>query len=148
MPVVIHTNIAPPPKRDWRQAMGRGMACRCPACGNGKLFNGFLKPVAVCASCGEELSHQRADDLPPYIIITIVGHIVVGGLLLAEQYADWSFTTYMVIWPLLTVVLSMALMQPVKGAVIGLQWAFHMHGFDNGMPDSQTSSPRIQQEGT
>ncbi|MEI5663366.1 DUF983 domain-containing protein [Bosea sp. CCNWLW174] len=120
--------------RDWRQAMRRGLFGRCPHCGEGKLFRTFLKPVDSCAACGETLHHQRADDLPPYIVITIVGHIVVGGILLAEKYSNWSIALHLWVWLPLTVFLSLALMQPAKGAVIGLQWALRMHGFGGAMP--------------
>ena len=122
------------PERDWREAVGRGFRGKCPSCGEGKLFRAFLKPVDACEDCGEPMHHQRADDLPPYIVITIVGHIVVGGLLLSEKYADWSMTTHMLIWPPLCVVLTLLFMQPVKGAVVGLQWANRMHGFGGEWP--------------
>lgn len=115
--------------REWRLAVARGLKGRCPHCGGGRLFRAFLKPVDACGTCGEPLHHQRADDLPPYIVITIVGHIVVGGLLLAEKYGDWPMALHMVVWPALTLALALALMQPVKGGVIGLQWALRMHGF-------------------
>lgn len=127
-------------ERDWRMAIGHGLRGRCPACGEGRLFRGFLKPVEACAACGEPMHHQRADDLPPYVVITIVGHIIVGGLLLAEKYADWSMGLHMAIWPALTVILSLLLMQPVKGGVIGLQWAMRMHGF-GGVPDAAERQP-------
>ncbi|MFN3670351.1 MAG: DUF983 domain-containing protein [Bosea sp. (in: a-proteobacteria)] len=129
-----------PVERDWRSAIGRGMMGRCPHCGQGRLFRGFLKPVDQCEACGEAMHHQRADDLPPYIVITIVGHIVVGGLLMAEKYADWPMWLHMAIWPALTVLLSLALMQPAKGAVIGLQWALRMHGF-GGLADRAEREP-------
>ncbi|MDP3409063.1 DUF983 domain-containing protein [Bosea sp. (in: a-proteobacteria)] len=140
MPVQMNTILDEPVARDWRSAVGRGLRGRCPHCGEGRLFKGFLKPVDACAACGELLHHQRADDLPPYVVITIVGHIVVGGLLMAEKYADWSMGLHMAIWPALTVVLSLILMQPVKGGVIGLQWAMRMHGF-GGMPDLPERQP-------
>lgn len=120
--------------RDWRLAVRRGLLGRCPHCGRGKLFRAFLKPVDSCQACGESLHHQRADDLPPYIVITIVGHVVVGGILLAEKYSNWSMALHLWIWPPLTILLSLALMQPVKGAVVGLQWALRMHGFGGAMP--------------
>ena len=128
---------ARPAERDWRQAVGRGLNGRCPCCGEGRLFRGFLKPVERCASCGEDLHHQRADDLPPYIVITIVGHVVVGGLLLAERLADWPMWLHMAIWPALTLLLALVLMQPVKGGVVGLQWALRMHGFGGEAPRSE-----------
>jgi uncharacterized protein (DUF983 family) len=146
MPVVTHVSPVQVAPRDWRQAVTRGLACHCPACGMGKLFSRFLKPVPLCESCHEDLSPQRSDDLPPYIVITIVGHVVVGGLLLAEQYADWSFTAHMIIWPSLVLVMSLALMQPVKGAVIGLQWGMRMHGFEAAAPD-MAQPPGMRQEG-
>ncbi|MGL4727389.1 MAG: DUF983 domain-containing protein [Bosea sp. (in: a-proteobacteria)] len=136
-------------ERDWRVAVGRGIRCRCPACGEGKLYNGFLKPVAACEACGEDLSHQRADDMPPYIVITIVGHIVVGGMLLAERFGEWSMATHMMVWISLTIILAIGLLQPVKGGVIGLQWALRMHGFakdhvgddhQNGLTDQKRST--------
>lgn len=140
MAVQIHTSARAPQERDWRMAIGNGLRGRCPQCGKGKLFRGFLKPVDTCEACGEALHHQRADDLPPYVVITIVGHIIVGGLLLAERYADWSMGLHMAIWPALTVLLSLVLMQPVKGGVIGLQWAMRMHGF-GGVPDRPERQP-------
>ncbi len=140
MSVQIHDSFGRPAERDWRLAVGRGLGGRCPHCGEGKLFRAFLKPVDACAACGEVLQHQRADDLPPYIVITIVGHIVVGGLLMAEKFANWPMAVHMTIWPLLTIVLSLLLMQPVKGGVVGLQWAMRMHGF-GGEPDRPMRQP-------
>jgi len=140
MSVQIHGSIAQEPEREWRKAIGHGLKGRCPHCGRGRLFRAFLKPVDTCEACGEPLHHQRADDLPPYVVITIVGHIIVGGLLLAEKYADWPMSLHMAIWPALTVLLSLILMQPVKGGVIGLQWALRMHGF-GGEPDRPERQP-------
>ena len=65
------------PKRDLFRAMRRGFRCRCPNCGKGALFAGYLKPLPECRVCGEDLSHQRADDAPPYFTILIVGHVIV-----------------------------------------------------------------------
>ncbi len=113
----------------------RGLACRCPACGQGRLYRAYLKPVDACASCGEELHHQRADDAPPYVVITIVAHVVIGGLLWLEVARQPPVWVHMAIWLPLTIVLSLALLPPVKGALIGLQWALRMHGFGDGDPD-------------
>ena len=139
----IHIHSAEPhlEERDWRQAIARGLRSRCPHCGKGRLFRAFLKPVDRCETCGEDLHHQRADDLPPYIVITIVGHIIVGGLLLAEKFAEWPMWLHMTVWPLLTIILSFVLMQPVKGGVVGLQWAVRMHGF-GGEPDRPERQPQ------
>ena len=57
---------------------------RCPNCGEGKLFRAFLKVNEKCPACGEELFHHRADDLPAYLVIVVVGHIVVPLALAIE----------------------------------------------------------------
>ena len=114
------------------RAMGRGLLCRCPACGRGRLFGRYLKVVASCEACGREMHHHRADDLPPYLVIFIVGHAIAWGILVAETSYEAPIWFHMAVWPLLTVVLSLALLQPLKGAVVGLQYALRMHGFGEG----------------
>ena len=114
---------------DWRSAIGRGLKGRCPACGSGRLFPRFLKVADQCSACGAELHHHRADDLPPYIVILIVGHIVGWGILMAETEFEAPLWLHLAVWPLLALVLSLLLLQPVKGAVVGLQYALGMHGF-------------------
>lgn len=117
-----------PAREIWR-SMRRGAALRCPACGEGRMFAGYLKVTSACASCGEELHHQRADDAPTYIVITIVAHVVVGALLWVEVAYQPPVWLHMAMWLPLTVILSLALLPPVKGALVGLQWALRMHGF-------------------
>ena len=82
-----------------------------------------------CPNCGEEIHHHRADDLPAYLVIVIVGHIVLGAFMGVEATSTLSTWQHILIWVPLTIILSVALLQPVKGAVIGLQLAFYMHGF-------------------
>ncbi|MGY6710579.1 MAG: DUF983 domain-containing protein [Rhizobiaceae bacterium] len=124
----------------WR-AMSRGFMGRCPHCGEGKLFGAFLKVNDRCEACGEEYHHHRADDLPAYIVIVIVGHLVVSKFVLLEMTMDLSLWIHMVIWGPLTIFLSLALLQPVKGAVVGLQWANRLHGF-GGDTDDHFYAPR------
>ncbi|QFU16660.1 DUF983 domain-containing protein [Microvirga thermotolerans] len=111
------------------EAMKRGFSCRCPACGQGRLFRGFLKVVDSCEACGVEMHHHRADDLPPYVVMFIVGHLVGYGILMSETRFEWPLWVHLAVWPALTLALCLLLMQPVKGAVVGLQYALGMHGF-------------------
>lgn len=113
-------------------AMRRGFAGRCPACGKGRLFGRFLKVADSCNACGTELHHHRADDLPPYIVIIIVGHLIGYGILMTETKLEMPLWIHLAIWPLLTLLMCLALLQPVKGAVVGLQYALGMHGFGAG----------------
>jgi uncharacterized protein (DUF983 family) len=110
-------------------AMKRGFLCRCPACDKGPLFRAFLKVVDHCEACGTEFHHHRADDLPPYLVIFIVGHLIGYGILVTETRLEMPMWLHLAIWPALTLILCLVLLQPVKGAVVGLQYALGMHGF-------------------
>jgi uncharacterized protein (DUF983 family) len=122
-------------KRDLWSAMKRGFRGRCPRCGEGKLFRAFLKVDDHCSACGLDFTPHRADDLPAYLVIVIVGHIVVPIALSIETNFSPPVWLQMAIYLPLTFVMSLALLQPVKGAVVGFQWAMRMHGFDENAPD-------------
>jgi len=124
-----------PPARDVWLAMKRGFRGRCPHCGEGKLFCAFLKVNTTCPACGEELFHHRADDLPAYLVIVIVGHIVVPVVLAIETRFSPPMLLQLAIYLPLTLISSLLLLQPVKGTVVGLQWACRMHGFDENSAD-------------
>lgn len=110
-------------------AMKRGLLGRCPHCGEGKLFSSFLKVVDRCEHCGEEMHHHRADDLPAYIVVVIVGHVVVAAFMGVEATTTLSTWQHLAIWVPMTIVMALAMLRPVKGAIVGLQWALYMHGF-------------------
>jgi uncharacterized protein (DUF983 family) len=117
------------PRPRW-QAFKRGFAGRCPACGEGRIFRAYLKVADSCTCCREELHHHRADDAPPYFTILIVGHIVGTLLLIGEE--RWPAAPMwmpIVAGLILAVLMSLALLPRVKGALIGWQWALRMHGF-------------------
>jgi uncharacterized protein (DUF983 family) len=122
-------------RRDVMQAMGRGARCRCPNCGKGRLYSKYLKVVHTCDVCGTDLYHQRADDAPPYFTMLIVGHIVVGGILTLEVTYHPPTWVQLAIWLPTLVVMSLALLPIVKGALVGLQWALRMHGFGGEEPE-------------
>jgi uncharacterized protein (DUF983 family) len=117
------------PARPLWTAMRRGFLGRCPNCGEGRLFASYVKTVTACGHCGEEIHHHRADDLPAYLVVLIVGHIIVGAFLGIEATSTLSLGAHLAIWVPLTVVSAVALLRPVKGVIVGLQWAFYMHGF-------------------
>ena len=107
----------------------RGLRGRCPKCGEGRLFRAFLKVADNCPACGEEFHHHRADDFPAYLVIVIVGHIVVAMVLAVEAAYAPPLWLHALIWLPMTFALSLALIQPVKGAVVALQWQHGMEGF-------------------
>lgn len=127
MAIDIRTSVEARPL--W-PALAKGMACKCPKCGEGKLFRAYLKTADECSNCGEVFSHHRADDLPPYIAIFIVGHIIIAAMLHIEMIMTVNPMTYMVVLVPLSIVMPLALLPSIKGAVVALQWSMRMHGFD------------------
>jgi uncharacterized protein (DUF983 family) len=125
------------PKRPVFQAMWRGALGRCPSCGKGRLFGRYLKVADECPHCAEALHHQRADDAPPYFTIFAVGHIIVPLMLAFEVAFKPAIWLHTVIWGPVTIALCLALLPVIKGAIVGLQWALYMHGFD---PDSEENA--------
>ena len=134
-PTVWSQETALKEKRDVWQALKRGFRGRCPRCGEGKLFRAFLKTADSCPVCGQDFTPHRADDLPAYLVIVIVGHIVVPLALMIETNYSPPVALQLAIYLPLTFVASLALLQPVKGAVVGMQWALRMHGFDENNPE-------------
>jgi len=106
------------PARPMWGSIGRGLRSRCPA-------------------CGEALHHHRADDAPAYFVILIVGHVVVPAALMAEVAYAPPYWLHAVLWLPLTIGLAVGLLQPIKGAIVGWQWANYMHGFD---PNAETEA--------
>ena len=134
-PTVWSQETALKEKRNVWQAMKRGFRGRCPRCGEGKLFRAFLKTADSCSVCGQDFTPHRADDLPAYLVIVIVGHIVVPLALMIETNYSPPVALQLAVYLPITFFASLGLLQPVKGAVVGMQWALRMHGFDEENPE-------------
>lgn len=119
-------------ERDLRSAVLRGLRGHCPSCGQAALFGRFLKPVDHCPACGQRWSGHRADDMPAYLVVLALGHILVPLLVATNLRFDPPMWLEMLLWPGLALLLALLLIQPAKGAVIGFQWARRMHGFAGG----------------
>lgn len=118
------------PDRLVGQSLLRGWRRRCPACGKGKAFDGYLKVKDSCDQCCEELHHQRADDAPPYFTILLVGHTIIPLALTVEMNYQPAYWLQALVWLPLTLAFTLALLPRIKGALVGYQWALRMHGFD------------------
>jgi len=131
-------------ERKLMPALARGVMCKCPHCGKGGLFRAYLKTRDVCPVCGEELFHHRADDMPPYIAILIVGHVLVGLMLDLDMAWHIPPMTYLM-WLLpIGIFLPVAILPSIKGGVVAMQWALRMHGFggeEDGVPIESEDPP-------
>jgi uncharacterized protein (DUF983 family) len=128
MPIETRTPSDLPPRPRW-QSLKRGFRQTCPNCGRGRMFGRFLKVNDACPSCGEELHHQQADDAPAYFTILITGHVIVAGVLWMEQSMMPPLWLQAAVWLPALLAMSLWLLPRIKGALIGYQWAVHMHGF-------------------
>jgi uncharacterized protein (DUF983 family) len=100
--------------------MARGAVGRCPVCGEGKLFAGYVRLVERCASCGAPLGAVRADDAPPYFTIFITAHFIIALVVVAGQDTDLPVWVMVAFFVPLTLVIAMLLLRPVKGATVGV----------------------------
>lgn len=121
--------IADGSDRDLWPALRRGYARKCPSCGSGALFDGYLKLRDTCPVCHEDLSQARADDGPAYLTILIVGHLMIPFL--HVSFTMWRPHPMVMfsVFGMACVVLSLYLLPRLKGAVVAFQWARRMHGF-------------------
>lgn len=113
-----------------KPALRRGACLKCPRCGEGRLFRGYLKVAGRCDVCGLDLTPQRADDGPAYIVILLVAHLIGFSLVPMFGLMGDHPARVALVLGLAAVVLSLALLPPVKGMFVALQWVKGMHGFD------------------
>ncbi len=117
------------PDRSAKSAILRGLQCRCPNCGEGRMFTGYLNVNPRCPVCQEDLSGHRADDGPAYLVILIVGHLLAPILIYSFVKFRPDPMVLATIFTVGTVALSLFLLPRMKGFVVGIQWAKGMHGF-------------------
>ena len=103
-------------------AARRGILGRCPCCGEGKLFRAYLKQVDNCSVCGEAFGHIRADDAAPWLTIILVGHIFVPLMLVFVAFSTMPSWESAVIWSVIFVGLSLAILPRAKGLFIAILW--------------------------
>lgn len=115
-------------KTSIRSVLGRGFRRKCPNCGAGRLFRSYLKPVDNCEACATEYGHIRADDIPAYFTILLVGHIVVPLAVTVEQLYHPPQWMHMLAWIPLTLILTLGLLPCIKGASVGVMWRLRLSG--------------------
>ncbi|MCB1446234.1 MAG: DUF983 domain-containing protein [Rhizobiaceae bacterium] len=99
-----------------------GLSCTCPRCGQGKLFDGFIKLRPQCRSCGLDYSFADAGDGPAVFVILIIGFVVVGLALWTEVNYNPPFWLHFLLWIPLTIGLSLWLLRVLKALLIALQY--------------------------
>ena len=104
------------------QSAMRGLACKCPRCGKGKLYAGFLDLRPKCASCGLDYGFIDAGDGPAIFLIMIAGAIVVGSALIVEIKYQPPFWLHAALWLPLILATTLLPMRSMKSLLIALQF--------------------------
>lgn len=99
-----------------------GLACRCPRCGGGKLYSGFLQVRETCDVCGLDLRGHDSGDGPAVFLIFLLGIIVVPLALWVEMTYRPALWVHVALWFPMTIGLTLLLLRPLKGIMIGLQY--------------------------
>jgi len=99
-----------------------GLTCRCPRCGKGRLFDGFLGLAPACTVCGLSYGFADSGDGPAVFVIFVVAPIVVVLALILEAVAHPAPYVHLIIWLPVTVILSLALLRPFKATLLALQY--------------------------
>jgi uncharacterized protein (DUF983 family) len=112
----------PPAVSPIRAALG----CRCPRCGQGRLFAGLLSVRAACEVCGLDLSAQDAGDGPAVFVILFLGLIVVGLAAVVEIRFSPPIWVHLLLWTPLILGGAIAMLRPLKAGLIALQYRHHL----------------------
>jgi uncharacterized protein (DUF983 family) len=99
-----------------------GMRGRCPRCGEGRLFTGFLTVPPRCSACGLDFSFADSGDGPAVFIMMIVGFVVVGLALVVEFTLHPPYWLHALLWIPLVLILALGLLRPLKGWLIAQQY--------------------------
>jgi len=108
-------------ERNLGQALQRGARGRCPACGKGRLFSAYLKPVAQCPECAEDLARYQTADFAPYVVTFVIGVIFTPIVLALTSSGASDFMLPILL--ITAVIAALLLLPPMKGAALGLLWA-------------------------
>jgi uncharacterized protein (DUF983 family) len=115
----------PGEKSIW-MGLKRGLARRCPNCGRGRLFSGYLTIRSPCQVCGNDNAIYPADDFPPYLTVFITRHVVIALFVWTDYVYVPPIWVEVAIWLPLTALMCLALLPFMKGAAVGLCWAMNI----------------------
>jgi uncharacterized protein (DUF983 family) len=110
------------PTRGLASTIWAGIVGRCPVCGQGRLFQGYLHLAPACSVCGLDFSAADAGDGPAVFVILVTGFLVVGAALIVEILYAPPYWLHALVWGPLAIVLPLLLLRSFKGVLIALQF--------------------------
>jgi uncharacterized protein (DUF983 family) len=100
----------------------RGALRHCPQCGEGDLFQSYLRPREFCENCSETFEGLEAEDGPAWLTIALTAHLVIPLLILLESKTSFSYGIESVILCLFTILCVLLILPIAKGAFIAFLW--------------------------
>ncbi|MDE0335413.1 MAG: DUF983 domain-containing protein [Defluviicoccus sp.] len=122
---MVRPGVHPP-----RSPIATGLACRCPRCGAGSLYDGLLTVADKCEACGLDFGPHDSGDGPAVFTIPILGAVVVALAFWLEMLAGPPFWVHIAIWPPAIVVLALAMLRRVKGLLVAFHYKNLRHEYD------------------
>jgi uncharacterized protein (DUF983 family) len=116
------TGSDPTTRKAW-PAIWRGLKCRCPNCGRSWLFRRYVEQIDQCPVCGEKLAQYKVGLLLPFVVITVMIHIIAFVMLEMEMSGRGNPLVYMAVLVPLAAIVPIVILPSAKGAIIGLFWA-------------------------
>lgn len=104
-----------------------GLLCRCPRCGKGKLFQGYLKVAPACSACGLDLKFADSGDGPAIFVIFLVAPLIIVLALIVSAVFNPPPYVHLMLWIPATIIFSLLLLPPFKGVLIALQYRHDAH---------------------
>ena len=99
-----------------------GLTCRCPRCGKGRLFRGFLDVRPRCESCDLDFTFADSGDGPAVFIILLAGRVVVFAALVIEFRYHPPYWVHAALWVPLILAVTLLPLRSMKGLMIALQY--------------------------
>jgi len=121
------TGSVPPPS-----PFKTGLACRCPRCGRGRLFRGFLTVAPACPDCGLAFGDHDTGDGPAVFVILILGFVFVGLALHVEFAYAPPIWVHVILWPPLILGAAIGMLRPLKALLVALQYKYRADQEENG----------------
>jgi len=110
-----------------------GLRGRCPRCGQGALFDGFLGLAERCTACGLDFRAADPADGPAFFASFAVGALAVALAILVEVFVAPPLWVHALLWPVVVLGATLAVLRPLKGALVALQYRYR--GLDGGPQD-------------
>ena len=103
-------------------AMSTGLAGRCPRCGDGRLFNGYITVAPKCDVCGLDFAFADSGDGPAVFVTLLAGFMVLGIALAVDVAYEPPLWVHLVIFLPLTILVCLGMLRPLKGVLIASQY--------------------------